>query len=161
MFEKNARTPLLAQAFSSLPLNLSCIIVSDREGCTMQFSMTEHGFEGDLPFGKIAISAKDGHGFRPYQLLVSSIAVCSGGVLRNILEKMRMPASQISIDVQEVYRNEAEANRIEKVHLHFTLEGNAIQAEKLPRVFELVQTNCSMIQSVSQSIEVIETYEVM
>lgn len=126
----------------------------------MQFSMTEHGFKGDLPFGNIAISANDEHGFRPYQLLVSSIAVCSGGVLRNILEKMRMPASHISIKVKEVHRNEEEANRIEKIHLHFTLKGEKIQEDKLPRVFELVQTNCSMIQSVSQSIKVIETYEV-
>lgn len=126
----------------------------------MQFSMTEHGFQGDLPFGKIEVSAKDEHGFRPFQLLVSSIAVCSGGVLRNILEKMRMPATHISIEVTEVQRNENEANRIENIHLHFILEGEKIQEAKLPRVFELVKSNCSMVQSVIQSIDVHETYEV-
>ncbi|HLR10401.1 MAG TPA: OsmC family protein [Sporosarcina sp.] len=126
----------------------------------MQFSMTEHGFQGDLPFGKIEVSAKDEHGFRPFQLLVSSIAVCSGGVLRNILEKMRMPATHISIEVKEVQRNENEANRIENIHLHFILEGEKIQEAKLPRVFELVKSNCSMVQSVIQSIDVHETYEV-
>lgn len=127
----------------------------------MQFSMTEHGFQGDLPFGKIEISAKDEHGFRPFQLLVSSIAVCSGGVLRNILEKMRMPATSMSIEVKDVQRDENEANRVHKIHLHFLLEGDQIQADKLPRVFELVQSNCSMIQSVHPSIEIQETYEII
>ena len=122
--------------------------------------MKEHGLQGDLPFGKIEVSAKDEHGFRPFQLLVSSIAVCSGGVLRNILEKMRMPATHISIEVKEVQRNENEANRIENIHLHFILEGEKIQEAKLPRVFELVKSNCSMVQSVIQSIDVHETYEV-
>lgn len=127
----------------------------------MNFSMTEHGFKGTTNFGTIDISANDEHGFRPFQLLVSSIAVCSGGVLRNILEKMRMPATHISIDVKEVDRNAEIANRVEKIHLHFIIEGENIKEDQLPRVFELTRKNCSMLQSVLPAIEIVETYEVV
>lgn len=127
----------------------------------MQFSMTEHGFKTETTYGSMHISGNDEYGFRPYQLLVSSIAVCSGGVLRNILEKMRMPATAISIDVKEVKRNADEANRVEKIHLHFIIKGDKISADKMPRAFELTRNNCSMVQSVTPTIEIVETYELI
>ncbi|WP_313891044.1 OsmC family protein [Psychrobacillus sp.] len=126
----------------------------------MKFEMREHGFETETEFGKLTISGNEQYGFRPYQLLVSSLAVCSGGVMRNILEKMRMPAENITIEVKEVLRNPEIANRVEKVHLHFIIEGHAINESKMDKVFELTKKNCSMAQSVSGSIELVETYEV-
>lgn len=127
----------------------------------MKFSMTEHGFDTATSFGSLSISSNDEHGFRPYQLLVSSIAVCSGGVLRNILEKMRMPAEEMTIEVREVNRIAEEANRVKKIHLHFILKGEKIEDNKLPRAFDLTQKNCSMVQSVAGAIEVVETFEVI
>jgi len=121
--------------------------------------MTENGFETETSFGKLQISANDEYGFRPYQLLVSSIAVCSGGVLRKILERKRMPAKNISIEVKEVVRNEEIANRVEKIHLHFLIEGEKIQDEKMDKIMELTAKNCSMLQTVKDSIEIVETYE--
>ncbi len=126
----------------------------------MKFTMTENGFDTSTPFGALTISGNEEYGFRPYQLLVSSLAVCSGGVLRNILDRMRMPAENITIEVKEVVRNAEIANRVEKVHLHFIIEGARMDENKLPRAFELTKKNCSMVQSVIDSIEVIETYEI-
>ena len=125
----------------------------------MQFNMTENGFETATTFGQLTISGNEDYGFRPYQLLVSSVAVCSGGVLRNILEKMRMPADNITIEVKEVSRNAEIANRVEKIHLHFILEGQHLDESKMEKVFELTKKNCSMVQSVIDSIEIVETYE--
>lgn len=123
----------------------------------MIFNMTEKGFETTTTFGKLEISGQDEFGFRPYQLLVSSIAACSGGSLRNVLEKMRMPATALAIEVKEVNRNPDEANRLEKVHLHFTITGN-IDESKMERAMKLAKKNCSMVQSVDKNIEVVETY---
>ncbi|MBO1915157.1 OsmC family protein, partial [Microvirga sp. 3-52] len=92
--------------------------------------MTESGFQTETSFGTLDISPNEELGFRPYQLLVSSIAVCSGGVMKKVLEKMRMPATDIHIEVKEVVRNPDEANRVEKIHLHFILEGTEIKEEK-------------------------------
>ena len=122
--------------------------------------MTENGFETTTAFGQLTISGNEDYGFRPYQLLVSSVAVCSGGVLRNILEKMRMPAENVTIEVKEVSRNPEIANRVEKIHLHFIIEGQNIDESKMDKVFELTMKNCSMVQSVIDSIELVETYEI-
>lgn len=126
----------------------------------MKFSMTENGFIGDLPFGEIHVSSNEEFGFRPYQLLISSIAVCSGGVMKKVLEKMRMPAEDIQIELKELIRLDAEAGRVSKIHLHFILKGK-IDEEKMERVLELTRKNCSMVRSVENSIEIIETYELV
>jgi putative redox protein len=124
----------------------------------MKFTMSENGFTGDLPFGEIQVSSNEEFGFRPYQLLVSSIAVCSGGVMKKVLEKMRMPAEDIQIEVKELVRIDEEAGRVAKLHLHFTLKGD-IQEAKMERVMELTRKNCSMVRSVENCMEITETFE--
>jgi putative redox protein len=123
--------------------------------------MTENGFETALDFGMLTISSDETKGFRPYQLLVSSLVGCSGGVLRRVCEKMRMPVEEMEIDVVEVIRNPEEASRLEKVHIHFKLKGSNLNATKMERAMTLTKKNCSMVRSVDQSMEVIETFEIL
>lgn len=123
--------------------------------------MTENGFESALDFGTLTISSDETKGFRPYQLLVSSLVGCSGGVLRKVCEKMRMPVEEMEIDVLEVIRNPEEASRLEKVHIHFKLKGSNLNSTKMERAMTLTKKNCSMVRSVDQSMEVIETFEIL
>lgn len=126
----------------------------------MKFSMNEHGFTGHLPFGELHVSTNEEYGFRPYQLLVSSLAICSAGIIRKVLEKKRTPADDIEVEVKEIVRIDEEAGRVAKVHLHFRITG-AIDETKMPHVMELTRKNCSMVRSVEDTIEVVETYEVI
>ena len=123
--------------------------------------MTEDGFEASLESGNIKISGNEERGFRPYQLLVSSLVGCSGLVLRKVCDKMRMPLESMEIEVREVIRNEKEANRLEKIHLHFILKSTSLDESKMPRVMELTKKNCSMVQSVHASILIEESYEII
>ena len=123
--------------------------------------MTEDGFEASLESGNIKISGNEQKGFRPYQLLVSSLVGCSGLVLRKVCDKMRMPLESMEIEVREVIRNEKEANRLEKIHLHFKLKSTSLDESKMPRVMELTKKNCSMVQSVNASILIEESYEII
>jgi len=123
--------------------------------------MTEDGFEASLESGIIKISGNEERGFRPYQLLVSSLVGCSGLVLRKVCDKMRMPLESMEIEVREVVRNEKEANRLEKIHLHFKLKSTSLDESKMPRVMELTKKNCSMVQSVNASILIEESYEII
>lgn len=123
--------------------------------------MTEDGFEASLESGNIKISGNEERGFRPYQLLVSSLVGCSGLVLRKVCDKMRMPLESMEIEVREVVRNEKEANRLEKIHLHFILKSTSLDESKMPRVMELTKKNCSMVQSVNASILIEESYEII
>lgn len=120
--------------------------------------MKDVGFYTETSHGRLDISGDEEHGFRPYQLLVSSIAVCSGGVLRKILEKMRMDVKDIQIHA-DVKRNEEKADRVEQIHLHFKITGTNLNEQKIERALALTRSNCSMIQSVKDSIDVVETIE--
>lgn len=118
------------------------------------------GFYTETSFGRLEIAGDDAHGFRPYQLLVSSIAVCSGGVLRKVLEKMRMEITDIHIHA-DAERIEEEANRVSRIHVHFRIEGENLDEKKIEKAMVLTRKNCSMVQSVLGSIEVEETFEII
>lgn len=90
--------------------------------------------------------------------MVSSIAGCSLGVFRKILDKQRMNYEDIQVSA-EVTRNPDEANRIEKIHLHFVVKGYHLNQDKLLKNLEISRSNCSMVQSVENSINVEETLE--
>ncbi|KMZ43792.1 MULTISPECIES: OsmC family protein [Bacillales] len=126
----------------------------------MEFQAKENGFVTQLSYGELHVSGDEQYGFRPYQLLVSSIAVCSGGVLRKVLDKMRMPCTDMKVTA-DVQRNEAEANRVEKIHLHFIISGENMKEEKVQKAIEAASKNCPMVQSVKGSIVVTESFELV
>ncbi|WP_349409471.1 OsmC family protein [Pseudalkalibacillus sp. SCS-8] len=124
----------------------------------MEFKMNDGGFTAEFEYGTLNISGNEEYGFRPYQLLVSSVAVCSGGVLRKVLEKMRYPFEDIKVNA-EIVRNEEEANRVEKIELTFHIETDEWDEKKIEKAMQLTRKNCSMVQSVKDSIEVVEKAE--
>jgi putative redox protein len=126
----------------------------------LEFKMKEVGFYTETMNGRLNVAGDENHGFRPFQLLVSSVAVCSGGVLRKILEKKRLSYEDIQIKA-EVERNPEVADRVEKIHLHFIVKGLEIEENQMEKIMELTRKNCSMVQSVIGSIEVEETFELI
>lgn len=126
----------------------------------MKFEWQEDHLETSLPYGKLQISPDDEVGFRPFQLMVASIAGCSSAVFHKILVKQRMEYDALSVEA-EVERNEAEANRIEKITLHFTMEGKDLNEKKLQRNLEISRKHCGMVQSVQDSIQIEEKLTVI
>lgn len=126
----------------------------------MEFNMKDGGFYTELPYGRLDISGNEENGFRPCQLLVTSVAVCSGGVLRKVLEKQRMEVEDMTITA-DTERNEEAANRIEKITIHFKIKGKDLEEKKVAKALELAQKNCSMLQSVIGAIDVTETFELV
>ncbi|MFC2949100.1 OsmC family protein [Virgibacillus sediminis] len=125
----------------------------------MEYKMMENGFQAEFEYGKLDVSSDDQYGFRPYALLVSSVAVCSGGVLRKVLKKMRIDFDDINIKA-DVKRNPNIADRVEEINLHFTIYGHDIPEKKVEKAMELTRKNCSMVQSVLDSIKIEETFEI-
>ncbi|UTR08540.1 OsmC family protein [Alkalihalobacillus sp. LMS6] len=121
--------------------------------------MKDIGYSIDLPYGQLDISGDESAGFRPFQLLVSSIAVCSGGVFRKILEKKRLSYRNIDIEA-DVVRNEKSVNEVTEVHLRFIIEGAEASQEKLEKALELATKNCPIVQSVNGSILITETIQI-
>lgn len=121
--------------------------------------MTENGFETDVEYGTLEISGNAEYGYRPFQLLVSSIAVCSGGVLRKVLERMRIQYDDITVQAK-INRVEKEANRVSDIHLHFLIKGKELSEEKIEKALNVTRKNCSMVQSVKDSINITESFEI-
>ncbi|MFC0557485.1 OsmC family protein [Halalkalibacter alkalisediminis] len=124
----------------------------------MEFTMKENSFVTEFEFGTLEVSGNADYGFRPYQLLVSSIAVCSGGVLRKVLDKKRIKYEDIKINAN-VKRNEAGVNEVTDIHIHFVLVGIDGTDEKIAKALEIATKNCPIVQSVKDSIRITETFE--
>ncbi len=121
----------------------------------MEYIFKKDRVEANLGHGTLTISRDEAIGYRPVELLVSSIASCSGAVFRTIFEKQRLPVEAFKISV-EISRNESKANRVEKMVLTFEVKGENLNEQKLQRNLEVARNHCSMIQSVEDSIDIEE-----
>ena len=126
----------------------------------MKFNVTEEKITGDLPFGEMIISGDETSGFRPFQLMVSSLAGCSSLVYKRILAKQRVEWDEMTVEA-DVIRSGDEVNRIEKVTLLFKVKGKDLKQEKLQKSLEIASKNCSMVQSVVPTIDVEEKVEII
>lgn len=133
-------------------------IVLTKELVSMEFQFKEAGVRVDLPYGVLDISGNEDYGYRPYQLMVASIAGCSASVFMKILDKQHIKIDDFIVRT-EVTRNPDEANRLEKIKLHYVIKGKNLSDEKLYKNLAIARKNCSMIRSVEDSITIEESLE--
>ena len=126
----------------------------------MKFTVTDEKITSELPAGELTISGDENEGFRPFQLMVSSLAGCSSLVYKRILAKQKIEWDEMTVEA-DVIRSEDEVNRIERVTLWFKVKGKDLKQEKLQKSLEIASKNCSMVQSVVPTIEVEEKVEVV
>lgn len=126
----------------------------------MKFVLTDNGFQTNFNFGQLMISSDENKGFRPFQLMVASIASCSDSVFRKILKKQRLNVKDMTISA-EVERNPRKANRIEKILLLYSIEGTDLNIERLQKNLAIARKNCAMIRSVERSITIKESIELI
>ncbi|AJH78251.1 OsmC family protein [Heyndrickxia coagulans] len=119
----------------------------------MKYKMTEKGFSSDFEYGTLNISSESEYGFRPFQLLVSSIAGCSGGVLRKVMKKMRLDVDHIEIEAK-VTRSGGQVNIVKKMELTYVIYGRALNEEKVKKALDVAMKNCAMAQSVKDAIQI-------
>lgn len=126
----------------------------------MQYVMNQKGFEGEMEHNTLKTSSHRGYGYRPYELLITSVAGCSGGVFRKILNKRRIDFSNITIDV-DVERNPDKVNRVEKIGLHFVVTGANLKQNTIEKSLEIAKKNCPIVQSIIDSIAIEESVELV
>lgn len=124
----------------------------------LQFYLKNDGIRTSTEYDQLNISSDEEKGFRPYQLMVSSVASCSLSVFRKILDKQRVEYEDIQVTA-DVKRNEKEANRIEKISLHYVVKGRHLDEDKMYKNLSTTYKNCSMVQTVKDSVEIEETLE--
>jgi|SRR5690625_452632 len=126
----------------------------------MKFTVGDQRVEAELSHGKLIVSGDDEKGYRPYQLLVTSVASCSVSVFKRVLEKKRIEFDNITVEA-DVRRNENQANRIEEIHLTFKITGEGLDLEQLEKSLAVSSRNCAMVRSVEDSIDIHEKVEII
>lgn len=126
----------------------------------IDFKMKEHGYNMETEFGELSISTDSAYGFRPLQLMIASIVGCHSTALRTVLSKMRIDFKDIKVSAN-AERNKAKANRIEKIHLIYGIRGENLRHEKIEKAAAVARKNCGMIQSVQDSIQITESFEII
>lgn len=124
----------------------------------MEFYMKENGMRTKVGYGELAVSSDDTEGFRPFQLMVASVAGCSASVFRKILAKQRVEYADLEVTA-DVTRNQDDANRIEEIKLYFAIKGDHLDQGKMEKNLTLARKNCAMVRSVEDSITITENVE--
>lgn len=125
----------------------------------MNFQMTEHGFSTKFTYGELEVSGDEDYGFRPFQLFAAAVSACVGGVLRLILIKMKLSFEDITIDV-DVTRSKSGVSKIVGLHFHFEVKSSDITDQQFKRAISTCKKNCSMLQSINESISITETFTI-
>ncbi len=124
----------------------------------MKFTLKENGFTSAFEYGALSISPQTDFGFRPVQLMVASIAGCSGNLFKKVLEKKRIPYKNIEITC-EVKRSEEQVSVIEQMDFTYHVYGENLEETKITKSLELAMKNCAMAQSVNSAIVIREKLE--
>ncbi|GAE95330.1 OsmC/Ohr family protein [Gracilibacillus boraciitolerans JCM 21714] len=126
----------------------------------MEFYLSEGGVRTKLPYGELDISGNEDYGFRPFQLMVASVAGCSASVFRKILDKKRITIDDLEI-FADVERSSEEANKITAIHLRYAVKGVDLKRDQMEKSLELARKNCSMIRTIEDSVKITEKLEVI
>jgi putative redox protein len=90
-------------------------------------------------------------GARPTELLLSSLAGCTGIDIVMILKKMRLELKGFAMEVEGT-RADTEPKRFTDFHIHYSVEGN-LPEDKVVRAIQLSKDKyCSVSHSLSANI---------
>ncbi|MDM5187124.1 OsmC family protein [Bacillus sp. DX4.1] len=124
----------------------------------MKLTIKHDDIRAELSHGHLQIGKENG--YTPLELLIASIAGCSAIVFRTILEKKRITYDEFTIET-EIGRSEVLPRPVTNVHLHYKIKADGIAQEKLEKALELAVKNCTIAQSVKDSIKITETIELL
>jgi putative redox protein len=111
-------------------------------------------FEADHPSHNVFRTDGDGKtAHSPVQILLLSLAACTGADVVDILKKMRVPLNALEV-VVEAERNEEHPRYVKAAHMRFIVRGVAeANREKVERAVELSHEKyCSVAHSLRQDI---------
>jgi len=97
-------------------------------------------------------------GPRPKELMLASLAGCTGIDVVSILQKMRVELDDFNIDI-EADVTEEHPKHYTKMHIIYTFKGKALDPEKLKKAVDLSQERyCGVSAVYRQAMEL--TYEI-
>lgn len=102
----------------------------------------------------------EGKGMRPMQLMLASIASCSGIDVVEILKKQRQKLQDLRIAIRGERATDSTPSPFTSIDIHFTLVGD-LDKSKVARAVRLaVDEYCSARATLSEKVEVNHSFEI-
>lgn len=99
-------------------------------------------------------------GIRPKELLLISLAGCTGSDVAVILQKKKVHFDDFEMNV-EAEQQETHPQVFTKIHLEYVFYGNNIPKEAVERAIELSQkTYCSVTAMLQKAVEITHSYRI-
>ncbi|AWC27530.1 OsmC family protein [Bacillus cytotoxicus] len=124
----------------------------------MRLTIKHDHIQAEYSYGQLSIGKENG--YSPLELFISSIAGCSAIVFRTILEKKRIQYDTFTIETT-VEHSDALSRPVESVHLHYKVRAEGITLMQLEKALAIAVKNCTIAQSVKDSIQITETVELI
>ena len=103
----------------------------------------------------------DESGFRPMQVMLASLATCSGIDVVNILKKSRVEFNDINVEVEGNREKDAVPAPFKKIRLLFRVHGKNVDLGKVEKAVKLsVEKYCSAMASLDPKIQIETVAEV-
>jgi putative redox protein len=119
-------------------------------------------FEGSAASGfKVNMDSKQGGtGFSPMELLLVSLAGCTGMDVIDILRKKRQEVSGFEVRVAGT-RADDHPRKYTSIRIHFVVTGHQIDPEAVRRSIELSETKyCSVAATLSGATQITTDFEI-
>lgn len=99
-------------------------------------------------------------GIRPKELLLLSLAGCTGSDVASILTKMREPFTRLEVDIQAEMAQE-HPKVYTKIEVIFNIWGDGIKESNLKRAIELSEEKyCSVTAMLRNSVDISSRYNI-
>lgn len=103
----------------------------------------------------------DGQGYMPLELLLISLASCSGATIAALLRKMRKNISGFKVNASGA-RRETHPTSFEKIFLEFILNSNDVSDSDMQKAIELSEkTYCPVWAMLKNNVEILSDYKLI
>jgi putative redox protein len=103
----------------------------------------------------------DGEGYTPLELLLMSLASCSGTTVVTLLRKMRKNISGIKVKAKGI-RREQNPTSFQKIILEFVISSEDVQSSEVEKAIKLTEeTYCPVWTMLKNNVEVITEFRIV
>lgn len=100
-------------------------------------------------------------GIRPKELILLSLAGCTGSDIVAILQKKKVKLDDFEMNITAEMADE-HPQVYTKIHLEFVFYGKALQEKDVERAIELSQTKyCSVTHMLKKAVEITHSYKII
>ncbi|EGW40879.1 OsmC family protein [Desulfosporosinus sp. OT] len=103
----------------------------------------------------------DGQGYTPLELLLISLASCSGTTVLTLLRKMRKNISGLKVNAKGI-RREQPPTSFQKITLEFVISSEDVQSSEAEKAIKLTEeTYCPVWTMLKNNVEVIPEFRIV